>query len=81
MAGKTSGSIYLNAIICILCGDRIVSEHRHDFKWCKCKAVAVDGGLHYLRRIGVDWQEASFVWSEKPGQVEPVPQPTRAKKE
>jgi len=28
----------------------IVSENRHDFKWCSCGAVAVDGGKEYLRR-------------------------------
>jgi hypothetical protein len=25
---------------------------RHDFKFCKCGAVAVDGGKDYLRRVG-----------------------------
>lgn len=34
-------------------GDVIESETRHDFKWCKCKSVAVDGGHDYLKRVGV----------------------------
>lgn len=34
---------------CLKCGDIIQSLHRHDFKWCKCKSIAVDGGGDYLR--------------------------------
>lgn len=41
-----------NMIKCNLCGDEIESIHRHDFKWCKCKSVAVDGGTYYLKRLG-----------------------------
>lgn len=53
--------IVKNAIKCNKCGDVIESTHVHDFKWCKCKSVAVDGGLHYLRRVGnqEDWTELS----------------------
>lgn len=40
-----------NAIRCKKCGDVIESKHRHDFKWCKCRSVFVDGGLDY-QRIG-----------------------------
>ncbi len=39
-----------NSVKCNLCGDIIVSESVHDFKWCKCGAVAVDGGNDYIRR-------------------------------
>ena len=42
--------ILRNAIRCKKCGDLLVSEHRHDFKICKCGACAVDGGHLYLRR-------------------------------
>ena len=50
-----------NAIKCKHCGDIIESTHVHDFKWCSCKKVAVDGGNHYLRRLGnqEDWEELS----------------------
>lgn len=41
-----------NKIKCNKCGDVIESKNRHDFVWCKCKSVAVDGGLSYLRRCG-----------------------------
>ena len=42
--------ILVNRIRCNKCGDIIESTHRHDFKFCKCGAVAVDGGHDYLRR-------------------------------
>ena len=44
--------IIFNKIKCKKCGDIIESAHRHDFKFCKCGAVAVDGGRDYLRRCG-----------------------------
>lgn len=39
-----------NAIRCTHCGDVIESTHVHDFKWCSCKTVAVDGGKMYCKR-------------------------------
>ena len=42
--------IKINKIKCNDCGDMIVSEHTHDFKFCSCRKVAVDGGTEYLRR-------------------------------
>lgn len=42
--------IVRNAVRCKLCNDVIESTHRHDFKYCKCGAVFVDGGPHYKRR-------------------------------
>ena len=44
--------IIVNKIKCNKCRDIIESTHRHDFKFCKCGAVAVDGGHDYLRRCG-----------------------------
>jgi len=44
--------IIRNSIRCRRCGDEIESRHRHDFKWCSCGSVAVDGGTAYLRRVG-----------------------------
>ena len=38
-----------NAIKCNHCGDVIESKYRHDFKWCSCKTVFIDGGLDYTR--------------------------------
>ena len=44
--------ILVNKIQCKKCKDIIESKHVHDFKWCTCKSIAVDGGLEYLRRVG-----------------------------
>lgn len=41
-----------NKIKCRKCGDVIESVSTHDFKSCKCGAVAVDGGHDYLKRCG-----------------------------
>ena len=43
-------TIRTNKVRCKHCGDVIESKHRHDFVWCKCGKVAVDGGLSYLKR-------------------------------
>lgn len=50
-----------NKIRCKVCGDTIESIHRHDFTYCKCGLVAVDGGREYLRRVGEpeNWEELS----------------------
>lgn len=59
--------ITTNKIKCKKCGDIIESIHVHDFKYCKCGAVAVDGGKAYLRRIGnrADWEEMSDYVTEE----------------
>ena len=44
--------IVKNVIRCKKCGDIIESKSVHDFKFCKCQSVAVDGGHEYLRRVG-----------------------------
>ena len=44
--------IISNKIKCKKCGDIMESTYRHDFKVCKCGALAVDGGHDYLRRCG-----------------------------
>ena len=45
-----------NAIRCKACEDVIESTHRHDFKYCKCGKVFVDGGLEYCR-YGYPWRQ------------------------
>lgn len=42
--------IFVNKLKCKLCGDIIESKYTHDFKWCKCGSVFIDGGHEYLRR-------------------------------
>ena len=44
-------TIKQNKIQCTHCNDIIESTHVHDFKYCSCKKVAVDGGKEYLRRL------------------------------
>lgn len=55
--------IKTNKIKCKKCGDIIESTSVHDFKWCLCGAVAVDGGHEYLRRVGneEDFEDLSYV--------------------
>ena len=55
--------IITNKIKCLKCGDIIESVTVHDFKWCSCKACAVDGGKEYLRRVGniEDIEEISVI--------------------
>lgn len=43
--------IICNRVQCSKCNDIIESLHCHDFKYCSCKTVAVDGGKDYLRRV------------------------------
>lgn len=42
--------IIRNSAKCAKCGDEIESTYRHDFRYCKCGAIFVDGGHDYLRR-------------------------------
>lgn len=42
--------ILVNRIQCDWCGDVITSYTVHDFKFCKCGKVFVDGGTDYLHR-------------------------------
>lgn len=55
--------IKTNKIKCKKCGEIIESISVHDFKWCSCGAVAVDGGHEYLRRVGneEDFEDLSYV--------------------
>ena len=48
----SNNKVLVNKIQCNKCKDIIESKHVHDFKWCSCKSIAVDGGLEYLRRVG-----------------------------
>ena len=52
-----------NAALCLSCGDKIVSKHRHDFVTCTCGAVSVDGGQEYLRRVGDFGNAMDLSWS------------------
>jgi hypothetical protein len=49
--------ILRNAARCRRCGTLIESRQRHEYSPCRCGAIAVDGGLAYLKRCG---QEADI---------------------
>lgn len=49
--------IKINKIRCKRCGDIIESKTVHDFKFCKCGAVSVDGGKEYLRRCFINTED------------------------
>ena len=51
-----------NTVICLSCGDKIVSKHRHDFVTCTCGAISIDGGQEYLRRVGDFTNAIDFSW-------------------
>lgn len=49
---KMERRIKRNIVKCNKCGDTVESVYTHDFKWCKCGSIAVDGGRSYLKRCG-----------------------------
>jgi len=54
-------AVKFNAIMCLNCFEYIESEFRHDFKYCGCKNVFVDGGLCYCRRGFNGVMEDSYI--------------------
>jgi len=42
--------ILRNRAKCLICREILESEHRHDFKTCKCGNLSVDGGKDYIKR-------------------------------
>jgi len=36
-------------ILCLHCNTCIQSLYRHDFKWCPCKSISIDGGKVYTK--------------------------------
>lgn len=50
----------VSGVICNKCGCGIYSRSRHDFHWCSCNSVAVDGGRDYLKVLGSDYLITKF---------------------
>jgi len=44
----------VNAFECPKCAAIVFSRTRHDYRWCPCKTIAVDGGLEYSRVVYKD---------------------------
>lgn len=60
--------ILSNQVECLLCGDKPYSAHRHDFKFCSCKSLSVDGGMDYCKRVFDDrasMREMSIIWEDE----------------
>jgi hypothetical protein len=59
-----------NSIQCKKCGEIISSFSTHDFKYCLCHSVAVDGGFEYMRVTGspVDYTDLS-IFEDKDGVI------------
>lgn len=55
--------IISNKIKCKKCGDIIESKSTNDYKKCSCGAVAVDGVIDYLKRVGNEeyYKELSII--------------------
>lgn len=47
-----NNKIIINKAKCKKCNDIIESKTVHDFKWCSCGNIAVDGGQEYIKRFG-----------------------------
>ena len=67
MTIRTREVVVTNKLQCNDCKDIIESVHRHDFKFCKCGAIGVDGGKSYLRRVGAirNYTELSETYEEE----------------
>lgn len=65
MSEPKEPAILINAITCLKCNDLIVSTHVHDFRWCSCNSVAVDGGKSYLKRVFAEGIEPGSSYVEE----------------
>lgn len=48
---KVMKKIKRNRMKCLICGDVIESKFTHDFVWCQCGNLGLDGGLEYVRYV------------------------------
>ena len=60
--------ILSNKAQCAVCSTIIESRYRHDFVWCKCRSIAVDGGKDYLKRVG---EPTNFIELSETLSIEP----------
>ena len=50
----------VNAVKCLKCGSIIISRHTHDFVWCACQNIFMDGGSSYKRRGGPGLDDGTY---------------------
>ena len=55
-----------NRIQCLHCLDIIEATHQHDFKYCKCNKVFIDGGFQGHWRRGFPTSPATDHYKEMP---------------
>lgn len=53
-----------NKIQCNICKDIIESKYTHDFKWCECGNVAIDGGKEYMKRCSKKYDGDSMPFND-----------------
>lgn len=61
-----------NSVICLACGDKLISYHHHDYVTCNCSnQTSCDGGLSYERFGGKDLElvKSNSVYSDAPFDV------------
>jgi hypothetical protein len=73
-----SEKIKVNGVMCGHCSTRVVSQHRHDFKGCRCPnddlRVYVDGGPEYIRRSWgrlAQWKELDTATGKVLSEIHP----------
>ena len=52
----------VNALECPDCGDFIYSRTRHDYHYCSCGSVFIDGGFDYIRLGGRGLEKTHKLW-------------------
>lgn len=46
-------NLIFNSVICLECGEQLITHHQHDFKKCSCdNEVFIDGGINSYTRYG-----------------------------
>lgn len=61
-----------NSVVCLLCGEHLVSRHRHDFQQCSCENGSfTDGGYAYQRWGGKDLEaiQSHCIYDDEPHEV------------
>jgi hypothetical protein len=61
-----------SSVICLECGEVLVSRHRHDYKTCSCEQeTMIDGGLEYIRYGGRDLAKVqiNYIYDDAPFEI------------
>lgn len=48
-------------IKCNICGDKIKSMSRHDYKKCECGRIAIDGGDDYMKINYIKYDDFTII--------------------